>query len=72
MQPRPQKPQMPPGGLWTGTIKCYPCKMMLNGRDQYKDHLKSKLHRNNASRGEPPAPMCVPSAATPSSEGLGY
>ena len=28
-------------------IPCHVCRMLLNGRDQYDDHLKGKRHRKN-------------------------
>ena len=31
-------------------VPCYSCKMPFNGRDQYRDHLKSKRHRTNMRR----------------------
>ena len=31
-------------------IPCDVCRMLLNGRDQYDDHLKGKLHRKNRRR----------------------
>ena len=29
------------------------CKVLLNGPDQYRDHLKSKRHKHEKARGGP-------------------
>ena len=31
-------------------VPCDICKVLLNGPDQYRDHLKSKRHRRNMRR----------------------
>ena len=31
-------------------VPCDICKALLNGPDQYRDHLKSKRHRRNMRR----------------------
>ena len=46
-QGQPGQTPLQPRGAWLQGVPCRICKFVLNGADQYQDHLKGKRHRKN-------------------------